>query len=75
MRGAFDGFAPRILQIRLLGERLLIRGDAVGTSRLMRVETATAPFGQIIEFREGRILNVSHSSDPPPGWDDAEPVE
>jgi ketosteroid isomerase-like protein len=75
MTAAFDGFAPRIFELRLRGEQMLIRCDAVGTSNLMGIETATAPFGQVIEFRDGRILRVAHTYDPPPGWEDAQPVE
>jgi len=74
LTGAFEGFAPRILELRLLGEGLLVRGDAIGTSQLMHVETATAPFGQAIDFKERRILRVSQTYDPPPNWDEAQPV-
>jgi ketosteroid isomerase-like protein len=74
LTGAFEGFAPRILELRVFGEALLIRGDAIGTSQLMHVETATAPFGQAIEFKQRRILRVSQTEDPPPNWDEAQPV-
>jgi hypothetical protein len=30
--------------------------------------------GQVIEFRDSLIERVSEVGDPPPGWDDAEPV-
>jgi hypothetical protein len=40
----------------------------------MHVETATAPFGQAIEFKKRRILRVSQTYDPPPNWDEARPV-
>jgi ketosteroid isomerase-like protein len=72
---AFDGFAPRILDLRLSGERLLVRADAVGRSRLMSVDTATAPFGQVVEFKDRRILRVSQTYDPPPRWGEAQAVE
>ena len=75
LTGAFDDFAPRILELRLAGERLLIRGDAIGKSQLMRVQSTTAPFGQVIEFKDRRVLKVSHTYDPPPDWDEARPVE
>ena len=75
LTGAFEGFAPRILELRCSGARVLVRGDAIGTSQLMRVETATAPFGQVIEFNERRILSVLQTHDPPPNWDEAQPVD
>jgi ketosteroid isomerase-like protein len=75
LTGAFESFAPRILELRLAGQRLLVRADAIGKSELMGVETATAPFGQVIEFKERRILRVCHTYDPPPNWDDAQLVE
>ena len=68
LTGAFDGFAPRIMEIRKSGDRLLVRGDAIGTSQVMGVDTATAPFGQVIEFRNRRILRVTHTDDPPTNW-------
>ena len=74
LRGAFEGFAPRIIELRVFGEGLLVRADAIGTSQLMHVETATAPFGQAVEFRMRRILRVCHTYDPPPNWDQAQPV-
>jgi ketosteroid isomerase-like protein len=74
LTGAFEGFAPRIIELRVFGEGLLVRADAIGTSQLMHVETATAPFGQAIKFRTRRILSVSHTYDPPPNWDQAQPV-
>jgi hypothetical protein len=73
--GAFEGFAPRIIELRLWGEQLLIRADAVGRSRLMEIETTNAPYGQVAEFRNRRGLRVTHTSDPPPNWDEAQPVE
>ncbi len=73
--GAFAAFAPRIIELRLFGEAVLVRGDAIGTSELMGAEITTAPFGQVIEFEPGRILRVTQTDDPPPHWEDAQPVE
>jgi ketosteroid isomerase-like protein len=75
LTAAFEAFAPRILELRLSGEQLLVRADAFGKSEMMGVETATAPFGQVIDFNDRRILRVSHTYDPPPDWDDAQPVQ
>jgi hypothetical protein len=75
LTAAFEAFAPRILELRLSGEQLLVRADAIGKSEMMGVETATAPFGQVIDFNDRRILRVSHTYDPPPDWDDAQPVQ
>jgi hypothetical protein len=74
LTGAFDDFAPRILELRLSGQQLLVRADAIGNRELMGVETATAPFGQVIEFKDRRILSVSQTYDPPPNWHEARPV-
>ena len=75
LTGAFpEGFAPRIMELRLLGDQLLVRGDAIGTSELVQVETTTAPYGQIIDFKDGRIRKVSQTDDPPPDWDKANAV-
>lgn len=75
LTGAFpSGFAPRIMELRRLGDQLLIRGNAIGTSELVQVETTTAPFGQIIDFKDRRILKVSQTDDPPPSWDEASAV-
>jgi hypothetical protein len=75
LTGAFEGFAPRIIELRLWGEQLLIRADASGKSELMGIETTSAPFGQVVAFRNRRGLRVTHTSDPPPYWDEAQPVE
>ena len=74
LTGVFEGFAPRLLDIRRWGDRVLIRGDAIGTSHLVGAETANAPFRQVIEFTDHRILRVSQTDDPPPNWDEARPV-
>jgi ketosteroid isomerase-like protein len=75
LTAAFEAFAPRILELRLSGEQLLVRADAIGKSEMMGIETATAPFGQVIDFNDRRIFRVSHTYDPPPDWDDAQPVQ
>jgi hypothetical protein len=72
---AFEGFAPRIVELRLLGEQLLIRGDAIGKSRLMGIAAPAAPFGQVVAFSDRRILSVSQTEDPPPNWDEAQPLD
>ena len=75
LTGAFEGFAPRVIELRLLGEQLLIRADAAGTSGRTGIETATAPFGQVVDFKNRRGHRVLHTEDPPPGWEAARPVD
>jgi hypothetical protein len=73
--GAFESFAPRIMELRLWRGQLLIRADVSGKSQMMGIETASAPFGQVVEFRNSRVLRVTQTDDPPPNWDEAQPVE
>jgi hypothetical protein len=73
--GAFESFAPRIMELRLWGEQLLIRADVSGKSQMMGIEITSAPFGQVAEFRNPRLLRVTQTVDPPPNWDEAQPVE
>ena len=53
---------------------VLVRGS-------MRVVLGTMPeplesrFGQVITFRDGLLHHIVQTDDPPPGWEDAEPVE
>ena len=64
-----------ILEVRGDGDRLLIRGMNRFHMRAYEVDLTNQPFGQVCEFKDGLILRVTQTDDPPPGWEDAEPVE
>ena len=63
-----------MLELRLANERLLVRGSMHGRNRALRIDVASLPFGQVVEFSERKVLRVTQTDDPPPGWDDAVPA-
>ena len=45
-----------------------------GRNRALGIDVASLPFGQVIEFSDRKVLRVTQTDDPPPGWGDAMPV-
>jgi ketosteroid isomerase-like protein len=65
----------RMLETRVLGAHLLIRGFNTFRMRRHDVDMTNQPFGQVCEFKDGLIFRITQTDDPPPGWEDGEPVE
>ncbi len=68
-------FEPRVLELRLDGERLLVRGAYRLSVERMPGFDVESTYGNVFEFRDGLILRVTNTDDPPPGWENATPVE
>ncbi len=67
-------FEPSIAELRRDGDRMLVRGAARLDLERASPLVVQGGFGQVVEFRDERILRVTVTDDPPPGWDDATPV-
>ena len=65
----------RMLETRSLGPNVLTRGFNTFRMRRHDVDLTNQPFGQVCEFKDGLILRVTQTDDPPPGWEDAEALE
>jgi hypothetical protein len=63
-----------VLELRADDERLLVRGSMHGRNRALGIDVASLPFGQVVEFSDRKVLRVTQTDDPPPGWADAMPV-
>jgi len=74
LHDVWNGFQPSIAELRVADQVLLARGSGTGRSRREALALDWA-FGQVLEFRDEKLLRVTVTEDPPPGWDDAEPVE
>jgi ketosteroid isomerase-like protein len=68
-----DRVEAEILEVRGHGEDVLIRG--VNRFRAYERTVTNQPFGQVCEFRDGLIFRVTQTHDPPPGWEEATPIE
>jgi len=82
LRDMLDEFAAtladydlRLLELRRLGDRILVRGAFRAFVAHMPEVGVESAFGQVIEFREGRIYRVLNTDDPPPGWEEGVPAE
>ncbi len=67
-------FEPTIVALRRDGERVLVRAAARLDLARPSALVVEGVFGQLVEFRDGRILHVTVTEDPPPGWEGATPV-
>ena len=65
MAGAID-------QARAAGERILVRSWVAGRSDAFG--DVSQRQAQVLEFRDGRILRITQTEDPPPGWEEARPL-
>lgn len=73
-RTTVSALVPRIVELRDNGEDILVRLRArVEVEHDGPVATESA-MGQVITFRARRILRITVTDDPPPGWADAAPV-
>jgi ketosteroid isomerase-like protein len=70
----WEAFEPVVLELRAADERLLVRGSMHGRNRALGIDVASLPFGQVVEFTDRKVLRVTQTDDPPPGWADAMPV-
>jgi ketosteroid isomerase-like protein len=68
----FDGMHGEIDEARADGERILVRSWVAGRSEAFG--DVSQRQAQIVEFRGGRILRITQTEDPPPGWDEARPL-
>jgi ketosteroid isomerase-like protein len=72
MRTFFHGMRGEIDEPRAEGERILVRSRVAGRSDAFgEISQRQA---QILEFRDGRILCITQTGDPPPGWEKARPL-
>jgi ketosteroid isomerase-like protein len=69
-----DRVDATMLGVRSEGDKLLVRGVNHFSLRDTQAEVSNQPFGQVCEFRDGLLWHVTQTEDPPPGWDDADPV-
>ena len=68
----FDGMHGEIDQARAAGERILVRSWVAGRSDAFG--DVSQRQAQVLEFRDGRILRITQTEDPPPGWEEARPL-
>ena len=70
-----ESFEAAIDGVRITSEQVLqLFGHNNARSRINHIEVSMR-FWQEIEFRDGLILSVTQFDEPPPGWDDATPLE
>ena len=68
----FPDWHPVIEEIRLRDDgAALIRARVEGTARDTGMSLQMPVLAQVIEFRDRRILRVTQTDFPPPGWDAA----
>ncbi len=68
----FPDWDPVIEELRLREDgTVLVRARAGGTARDAGIPLQMPVLGQLIEFRDRRILRVTQTDFPPPGWDEA----
>jgi len=68
----FEGMHGEIDQARAAGERILVRSWVAGRSGAFG--DVSQRQAQVLEFRDGRILRITQTEDPPPGWEEARPL-
>jgi hypothetical protein len=72
----FESFAAQIDEARITGEGdLLLRGNSQGRSRGTHIELSIPRYWQEIKFRDALCVGVVHFDEPPPGWDEATPLD
>jgi hypothetical protein len=75
VREVFPDWHPQIEELRLRADgALLVHSRAAGTARDSALALEIPAMGQVIEFRERRIVRLLQTQFPPPGWDEAEPL-
>ncbi len=68
----FPDWDPVIEELRLRDDgAALVRARVEGTARDTRIPLEMPQLAQVIEFRDHRILRVTQTGFPPPGWDGA----
>lgn len=68
----FPDWDPVIEELRLRDDgAALVRARVEGTARDTRIPLEMPQLAQVIEFRDRRILRVTQTGFPPPGWDAA----
>lgn len=71
----FPDWDPVIEELRLREDgAVLVRARVEGTARDTRMALHMPQLAQVIEFRDRRILRVTQTGFPPPGWDDASEI-
>jgi ketosteroid isomerase-like protein len=68
----FQGMRGEITEARAAGDRILVRSWVAGRSDAFG--DISQRQAQVVEFRDGRILRISQTRDPPPGWEEARPL-
>lgn len=75
VREVYPDWHPVIEEMRLREDgALLVRGRVEATASGSGMALEIPVLGQIIEFRDRRILRVVQTGFPPPGWDGAAAV-
>ena len=68
----FPDWKPTIEELRVREDgAVLVRARGGGTARDAGIPLEIPVLSQVIEFRDRRILRVTQTDFPPPGWDDA----
>ncbi|MGZ8665901.1 MAG: nuclear transport factor 2 family protein [Solirubrobacterales bacterium] len=68
----FPDWRPVVEELRLREDgAVLVRATVEGTARDTGMALQMPVLAQVIEFRDRRILRVTQTDFPPPGWDDA----
>jgi ketosteroid isomerase-like protein len=72
LRTFFEGMHGEVDEARADGERILIRSRVAGRSETFG--DVSQRQAQVLEFRGDRILSITQTADPPPGWEGARPL-
>jgi hypothetical protein len=73
---AFEDFVVEIDEAKITDDgKVLLRGHSSGRSRATNMELSTPPFWQEGTFRDGLIVRIVQDDEPPPGWDEATPLD
>jgi ketosteroid isomerase-like protein len=73
LREVFPDWHPEIAELRAREDGvLLVHSRVRGTARGSGMPVEIPAMGQVIEFRDRRILKVIQTEFPPPGWESAE---
>lgn len=70
-----DSYATEIVEARVTREGVLLVAFVVRAQASYTKIDFTFKAWQEIEFRDGLVLSVAHSDEPPPGWDEATPLD
>jgi ketosteroid isomerase-like protein len=68
----FPDWEPTVEELRLREDgAVLVRARGGGTARDTGIPLEMPVLSQVIEFRDRRILRVTQTEFPPPGWEEA----